>query len=100
MKKKIASLALLAAPMILLAGCSKPDEGKVHDKLVKEGASEGLNPDQATKFADCAAPKLHDKLSASSLDTFVKDGIGSKIKKEDADTGSKIIEDCAKSLTK
>jgi len=100
MKKKIASLALLAAPMILLAGCSKPDEGKVHAKLVSEGTKEGLTKDQATKFADCAAPKLHDKLSASSLNTFLDDGIGAKIKESDADTGSDIIEDCAKSAVK
>lgn len=100
MKKKIASLALLAAPMILLAGCSKPDEGKVHDKLVKEVTSKGMDKDQAKKFADCAAPKMHDKLSASSLDTFVKDGIGSKIEKDDAKTGSKIIEDCGEDALK
>ena len=100
MKKKIASLALLAAPMILLAGCSKPDEGKVHDKLVKEGTAQGLDKDQANKFADCAAPKLHDKLSASSLDTFVDDGIGAKIEKDDAADGSKIIESCAKDVVK
>lgn len=100
MKKKIASVALLVAPVILLAGCSKPDEGKIHDKLVKEGTSEGLDKGQATKFADCAAPKLHDKLSASSLNTFLKDGIGAKIKADDADTGSDIIENCAKDAVK
>ena len=100
MKKKIASVALLVAPVILLAGCSKPDEGKIHDKLVKEGSSLGLDKDQANKFADCAAPKMHDELSASSLNTFIDKGFGSKVKKEDADKGDKIIEDCGKKVVK
>lgn len=95
MKKKFAVVVFAIAPMLLAAGCSKPSESKVHDKLAAEAKSEGASDTQANKFADCAAKKMYDALSASSLDTFIKSGLNSKVAKSDADKGNKILTDCA-----
>lgn len=95
MKKKLAVVVFAVAPMLLAAGCSKPSESKLHDKLVSEAKSKGASDGQANTFADCAAKKMYDGLSASSLDTFIKSGLSSKVAKGDADKGNKILGDCA-----
>ncbi len=93
--KKFASAALVIAPMMLLAGCSKPSQDELHKSLVEDATSVGATEDQATAFADCAAPKLHEELSASSLNTLIEDGMGeAKVAEDDADAGDKIINDC------
>lgn len=97
MKKKLAVVVFAVAPMLLAAGCSKPSQSKVHDKLVSEAKAEGASDTQANTFADCAAKKMYDGLSASSLDTFIKSGLNSKVAKGDADKGNKILSDCASS---
>ena len=100
MKKKLASLALIAAPMILLAGCSKPSEAEVHKKIVSEATKSGVDKATAEKAAGCMAPKMVDKLSASSLDTIIEKGISGsvKVKASDADAANKIIDDCQKEV--
>lgn len=93
--KKLASAALVIAPMMLLAGCSKPSQDEVHKNLVEDAKGIGATDEQATAFADCAAPKLHEELSASSLNTLIDEGVeNAKVAEDDADAGTKIIDEC------
>ena len=95
--KKFAAIVLCCAPALALTGCSKPSESDLHKNLVEDFKGEGIPDEQATKIADCAAPKLHKELGASSLNTIIDDGVvGAKVDKDDADAGDKILEDCAK----
>ncbi|MEO6955345.1 MAG: hypothetical protein ABI137_01270, partial [Antricoccus sp.] len=61
---------------------------------VSEAKGAGASETQANAFADCAAKKMYDALSASSLDTFIKSGLNSKVAKGDADKGNKILSGC------
>lgn len=93
--KKYAAAAMLAVPALILTGCSKPAEQDLHKNLVEDIKAEGVPEEQATAIADCAAPKLHEELSASSLETIIEDGaVGAMIDADDADAGDKILEDC------
>lgn len=94
--KKYAAVAMLAVPALVLTGCSKPSEQDLHKNLVEDIKAEaGLADDQAEGIADCAAPKLHEELSASSIETIIEDGaIGAMIDEDDAKAGDKILEDC------
>lgn len=93
--KKYAAVAMLAVPALVLTGCSKPSEQDLHKNLVEDIEAEGLPTDQATTIADCAAPKLHEELSASSIETIIDDGaVGAMIDADDAEAGDKILEDC------
>ncbi|MFV0535550.1 MAG: hypothetical protein ACK5MR_18150 [Cumulibacter sp.] len=91
---KYALAPLLAAAV--LGGCaSKPAESDLRARII-EDLSATVAEDDAVAFADCVAPKLHQELSASSLDEIVDDGIGGAyIDEDDADTGDEIIEECA-----
>ncbi|GAB3310914.1 hypothetical protein EK0264_11020 [Epidermidibacterium keratini] len=92
--KKFASAALVIAPMMLLSGCSKPSQDEIHAKLVEDASALQLSGDDATAFADCAAPKLHEELSRSSLNTYLEDGMEAEVAQDDADKSNKILEDC------
>lgn len=97
--KKLAAVVLCCAPALALTACSKPEESKVHDAIVKDvQENAGASEEQATQFADCAAPQLHEKLGSSSLDTIIEEGISSEaeIDADDADEANKIIEECGK----
>lgn len=75
LSRAAAGLLLACSPLLVL-GCSsgKPPVEDVHaglmDIYVK---SSGLTPEQATAMADCAAPKLHDKLDTEALNQ-ISDG--------------------------
>ncbi|GAB3310909.1 hypothetical protein EK0264_11025 [Epidermidibacterium keratini] len=94
--KKFAAAALVVAPMMLLAGCSKPSQDELHKSLVDDAEAQGAPPEVATAFADCAAPKLYEELSASSLNTIVENGLGpdTKVSEDDKKAGDKIVADC------
>lgn len=98
--KKYAAVAMLAVPALILTGCSKPSEADLHKNLVEDVQEQGLPEDQATTFADCATPKLHEELSASSIETIIEDGaVGAMIDEDDAKAGDKIITDCLNEVT-
>lgn len=93
--KKYAAVAMLAVPALILTGCSKPSEADLHKNLVEDIQSEGLGEDEATQIADCATPKLHEELSASSIETIIEDGaIGAVIEADEAKAGDEILEKC------
>lgn len=121
MKRNLAIKAVLLT-IVLLSGCSttsgdqkpaekpqitdtapnadgKPSIEEVRSRLVNDGVSQGLTSAQAFIFADCAAPKFYDGLSADSLAAFIDEGLGTHVASADAATGNAIIKECAKAVT-
>lgn len=101
MTKKIAALAIAAAPMLLLAGCSKPAQSEVRAGLVKalkaDSTIKSANVDETTinALADCIAPKIMD-MDKATLDA-ISDG-EDKATSDDAPKLKTITADCAKEV--
>lgn len=97
---RTAAAAALAAAAVALAACaSKPTERELHANLVEDLQAEGLSAVEAEQFADCAAPKLLEELSASSLNAIIDDGAEhAKMGAEDAGLGDAILIECAKKV--
>lgn len=70
-RRTVAALALAAAPMLMLSGCSKPSSAEVSTGVAKILEKSGLDSATAKKVADCAAPTMVDKLSKATLDNYV-----------------------------
>lgn len=99
--KGVAVLALAVSPL-LVAGCSasKPSVDEVHTavvKLFKTQGGSGISDSQAEAFADCAAPKFYDELSADTLNELVQKGVDRQGDSEDA-AAEKIPQECAKEV--
>lgn len=92
-RRTVAALALAAAPMLMLSGCSKPSSAEVNSGLVKIFEKEGVDTAVAKKVADCAAPTLTDKMSKATLDNYAD---GKDLTAEDEATeATAIIKKCA-----
>lgn len=93
MKRTVAALALAAAPMLMLSGCSKPSTAEVNSGLVKIFEKQGADSAVAKKVADCAAPTLVDKMSKATLDNYA-DG-KDLTAKDEVSEATAIIKKCA-----
>lgn len=95
MKKKIAILMMATMPMLLAAGCSKPDESKIKSSLVTSFKKSGLDDATANKAADCLAPKLHDNVSRSALNDIIDSGVdNAKGSADDKAAAEKAVKEC------
>lgn len=92
--KKLAAVALCCTPAIALTACSKPSEKEVHDAVVKMIEKQGADHDQAEAYADCAAPKMVDKISRTGLNNIVEDGTDAKGTDDDVSEMEKIDSTC------
>lgn len=92
--KKFAAVVLCCAPALALTACSKPSESEVHDAVVKIMTDQGADKDQAEAYADCAAPKMVDKVSRTGLNNLVDDGKEAKGTDDDVDAMSEIDKTC------
>lgn len=100
--KAVAVLALVASPL-LVTGCSasKPSQADVRTatvKLIKSTGGSGISQSQAEAFADCAAPKFYDQLSADTLNELVDKGANGKGDSDDKAAANKISQECAKEV--
>lgn len=98
MKKKIAVLMMATMPMLLAAGCSKPDESKIRSALVSTYKKAGLDDATANKAAACLAPKLHDNVSRSALNDIIDKGVNAKGTSDDEKAIQKAVDECKSSV--
>ncbi|WP_158716291.1 hypothetical protein [Blastococcus sp. Marseille-P5729] len=93
--KKFAAVAMCCIPALALAGCSKPSESEVHGAVVEMLEKQGATPEQAKAYADCAAPKMVDKISRTGLNNIIEDGSTAKGTDDDVDEMSAIDQECS-----
>lgn len=99
MKKKIAVLMMATMPMLLAAGCSKPDVSKIKSSLVSTYKKAGADDATANKAADCLAPKLHDTVSRSALNDIIDKGVNAKGSSDDDAAVKKAVSECQSVIT-
>lgn len=92
--KKFAAVAICCIPALALTGCSKPSESEVHGAVVEMLEGQGATPEQAEAYADCAAPKMVDKLSRTGLNNIIEDGSTAKGTDDDVDEMTTIDKEC------
>lgn len=97
--KKFAAAVMAAGALSMLAGCSKPDESEVRDKIVEMMTESSVPQDQAEAYADCMAPKLHENVSRSGLNAIVEDGLDAKGDDDDLDAINKAADECQSEIT-
>jgi hypothetical protein len=72
LKKKFAAAALIAVPMLVLSGCSKPEQSEVRQGLVtifKDTVGSSVDDATINKIADCVAPQIMD-MDKATLDAI------------------------------
>lgn len=92
--KKFAAVVLCCAPALALTGCSKPAEADVYDAVVKLLEDQGASSEQATAYADCATPKMHDRLSSTALENLIENGEGAEGTDDDVKEAEAIDKEC------